>query len=125
MTFSSLKIHLALVLALAGAPAGAATTTPAAGISAAQQAIAAAERAQPRGDAGATLAQAKTQLEASRAMLAKRKQRDAIWQAELAAATADLARSQAQRDTARAEVESKSARNADLRRRLLVNRGNG
>jgi len=58
-------------------------------------------------------------------MLAKRKQRDAIWQAQLATATADLARSQAQRDAARAEVESKSARNADLRRRLLVNRGNG
>ncbi|MBW8368806.1 MAG: hypothetical protein K0M70_13220, partial [Arenimonas sp.] len=102
MTFSSLKIHLAVVLALAGAPAGAATSAPAAAISAAQQAIAAAERAQPRGDAEATLARARAQLETSRAMLAKRKQRDALWQAELAAATADQARSPAQRDAARA-----------------------
>ena len=125
MTLSSLKIHLALVLLLAASQAGAATTTPAAEIAAAEQAVAGAERAQPRGEAGATLVRARSQLESSRALLAKRKQRDAMLQAQSAAATADLARSQAQRDAARAEVESKSARNADLRRRLLVNGRNG
>jgi len=124
MTLSSLKIHLALLL-LAGAHAGAATTTPAAEIAAAEQAVAAAQRAQPRGDAGATLALARAQLDTSRALLAKRKQRDATLQAQSAAATADLARSQARQDAARAEVESKAARNADLRRRLLVNGSNG
>ena len=125
MTLSSLKIHLALALLLAASQAGAVTTTPAAEIAAAEQAVAGAERAQPRGEAGATLARARTQLESSRALLAKRKQRDAMLQAQSAAATADLARSPAQRDAARAEVESKSARNADLRRRLLVNGRNG
>ena len=107
-----------MVLLLAAPQAGAVAATPAAE-------IAAAERAQPRGEAGATLSRARAQLDASRALLAKRKQRDATLQAQSAAATADLARSQARRDGARADVESKSARNADLRRRLLVNGRNG
>ena len=125
MTLSSLKIHLALVLSLVAAQAGAAATEPAGAIAAAEQAVAAAQRAQPRGDAGATLARAVTQLDAARALLAKRKARDALPLAQSAAATADLARSQARLDAARAEVESKAARNADLRRRLLVNGRNG
>lgn len=124
MTLSSLKIHLALVISLAAAQVWAATT-PAAEIAAAEQAVAAAQRAQPRGDAAGLLARASAQLDSARALMASRKTRDAIVQAQSAAANADLAGAQARRDAARAEVESKSARNADLRRRLLVNRGNG
>ena len=124
MTFSSVKIHLALLLLLACAQAGAAVE-PAAELAAAEQALAAAERVQPRGEAGATLARARTHLDAARALMAKRKSRDAAPLARIAAATADLARSQARLDAARAEVESKAARNADLRRRLLVNGRNG
>ena len=47
--------------------------------------------------------------------------RDAKPLAESAAATADLARAEAELAAARDEVDTKATRNDDLRRRLLVN----
>ena len=55
--------------------------------------------------------------------ITRRKRQDALHLAQSAEATADLARARAALDAARADVDSKSARNADLRRRLLVNGG--
>lgn len=124
MTFSSLKIHLALLVLLA-APAVLAASAPAAELAAAEQAVAAAGRAEPRGEAGQLLSRARGQLEAARAATAKRKHRDALLLAESAAANADLARARARRDAARADVDSKAVRNDELRRRLLVNGGAG
>lgn len=122
MTFSSLKIHHALALLLLASSSGAFAQDNAE-LLAAESAIAAAERANPRGDAAQRLDEARAQLAAARQAQADRKRRDATYLAQRAEATADLARASAQRDAARAEVESKSARNVDLRRRLLVNGG--
>lgn len=121
MTPSALKIHLALALLLA-APHLQAASAPTAEIAEADRAIAAAERADPRGQAAQTLIDARADLARSRALVTDRKHRDALPLAEIAAAKADLARSQAQLATAREEVDGKANRNADLRRRLLVNR---
>ena len=49
-----------------------------------------------------------------------RKYKDALRLADEARAGADRALAAAQLDSARAEVESRTARNADLRRQLLV-----
>jgi len=122
MTLSSLKIHLALTLLLA-APSAQAASAPVAQIAEAERSIAAAERAQPRGQAGQYLSDARRQLQEARRLLERRKNRDALPLLESAAATADLALEQARLDNARDEVDSKAARNADLRRRMLVNQG--
>lgn len=122
MTLSSLKIHLVLALLLV-APLARAADAPVAQIAEAERAIAAAERAQPRGQAGQYLSDARRQLAEARHLVERRKHRDALPLLDSAAATADLAREQARLDNARDEVDSKAARNADLRRRLLVNRG--
>jgi hypothetical protein len=122
MTLSSLKIHLALALLLTVSQAQAADP-PVAEIADAERAIAAAERAEPRGQAGQYLVDARRQLADARALVDRRKHRDALPLAQSAAATADLALEQARLDNAREEVDSKAARNADLRRRLLVNQG--
>jgi hypothetical protein len=122
MTLSSLKIHLVLALLLAVSQVQAAPP-PDAEMAEAARAIAAAERAQPRGQAGQYLDDARSQLAQARDLAARRKNRDALPLAQSAAATADLALEQARLDNARDEVDSKAARNADLRRRLLVNEG--
>jgi hypothetical protein len=122
MTLSSLKIHLALALLLVASLAQAADA-PVAQIAEAERAIAAAERAQPRGQAGQYLADARRQMQEARQLIERRKHRDALPLLESAAATADLALEQARLDNARDEVDSKAARNADLRRRMLVNQG--
>jgi hypothetical protein len=120
MTPSALKIHLALALLLA-APHLQAASAPRAEIAEAERAIAAAERADPRGQAAQTLSEARASLDRARALVTDRDYRDALTLAEMAAATADLARAEAQLANARVEVDGKAARNADLRRRLLVN----
>ena len=119
MTPSALKIHLALALLLASAQVRAADP-PTAQIAAAERAVAAAERAGPRGQAQQLLDDARRQLAQAKALVADRDYRDALPLAESAAATADLARAQAQLDAAREEVDSKATRNEELRRRLLV-----
>jgi|SRR5688572_1028760 len=119
MTPSALKIHLALALLLATAQVRAADP-PTAQIAEAERAVAAAERAAPRGQAGQLLDDARAQLAQAKALVADRDYRDALPLAESAAATADLARAQAQLAAARDEVDSKATRNDELRRRLLV-----
>jgi hypothetical protein len=120
MTPSALKIHLALALLLT-APHLQAASAPTAEIAEAERAIAAAERAHPRGQAAETLADARARLDRARDFVADRDYRDALPLAESAAATADLARVQARLANLRDEVDDKAARNADLRHRLLVN----
>ncbi|KFN50227.1 hypothetical protein P873_07670 [Arenimonas composti TR7-09 = DSM 18010] len=104
---------------LACAPAWAADP-PRAEIAEAERAIAAAEREQPRGQAGRYLDDARRQLAEANALVERRKHRDALPVAQSAAATAELAAAQARLDNARETVDSRTARNADLRRRLLV-----
>lgn len=120
MTPSALKIHLALALLLA-APQLRAESAPSAEIAEAERAVAAAERADPRGQAEQTLSDARSQLAQARARVTDRDHREARLLAESAAATADLARAQARLVKAREEVDTKATRNAELRRRLLVN----
>jgi hypothetical protein len=120
MTPSVLKIHLAAALLLAASQVRAADP-PTAQIAEAERAVAAAERAGPRGQAAQGLDDARRQLAQAKALVADRDYRDALPLAESAAATADLARAQAQLANLRDEVDSKAARNEDLRRRLLVN----
>lgn len=88
-------------------------------LAAAERAVLAAEAARPRGQAAQALEQARGQWQAA---LAARRKSDKLRFAEAAAANADLAHARARLDAAREEVESRAARNADLRRRLLVNR---
>src|SRR5690606_12154218 len=122
MTPTPRKIHLAFAMLLIAAGFSApAAADPASAIARSEQAVAAAEQAEPRGPAGEALDTARRQLQQAREALEKRRKRDAELYAEAAAANADLARTQARLDAARAEVESRAARNADLRRRLLVN----
>lgn len=124
MTPSSGKIHRAAPWALAfvmlfAAPAFADELDRA--LATAERAVVAAEAAAPRGEAAQALEQARAQW--LRAQDSGRKS-ERIRLAEAAAANADLAHAKARLDAARQAVDSAAARNADLRRRLLVNGGN-
>jgi hypothetical protein len=119
MTPSRRKIYLAIVLAAACAQAFAATP-PEAEMAAARAAVANAERADTRGTAGLAMQEAQAALAQAQAAFARRKFKDALRLAEQAQAAADLALAQARLGRARAEVDAKAARNADLRRQLLV-----
>ncbi len=124
MTLMPLKIHRALPILLAVSLFGvnnAAADEVDAALAAAERAVVAAEAAQPRGDAAKALEQARGQWSAA---LDTRRKSDKLRLAEAAAANADLAHAKARLDAARQAVESAAARNADLRRRLLVNGGN-
>ena len=127
MTLSSAKCHRAtacvlLVALLAlGAPAGAfAADRPDAELAAAAAAVAAAEQAQARGDAGLALDEARSRLAQAQDAAGRRKYKDAARLAAHAEAAAELALAGARLGNARLEVEEKQARNADLRRQLLV-----
>ncbi len=120
MTLSTLKIHTVLLFLLASATVWAAEP-PLAELSAAQTAITQAERLSPRGTAAQSLDTAKSQLNEARALNDKRKYRDAGVLAYRAQVTAELAKAQAELANARLLVDEKSARNADLRRQLLIN----
>ena len=97
-----------------------AATPPDAEMAAAGAAIASAERAQPRGPAADVLANARGRFAQAQDAMARKKYRDALRLAEEARAVADLALAKARLVNARIEVEEKAARNADLRRQLLV-----
>ncbi|MGH8109054.1 MAG: DUF4398 domain-containing protein [Arenimonas sp.] len=120
MTLSTLKIHTVFLFLLASATVWAAEP-PLAELSAAQTAITQAERLSPRGTAAQSLDAAKSQLSEARALNDKRKYRDAGVLAYRAQVTAELAKAQAELANARLLVDEKSARNADLRRQLLIN----
>ena len=89
-------------------------------MAAAGAAIASAERAHPRGPAADVLAQARDRFAQAQDAMGRKKYRDALRLAEEARAAGDLALAKAQLVNARTEVAEKSARNADLRRQLLV-----
>ena len=90
-------------------------------LSAAQTAIHQAERLSPRGTAAQTLASAQSLWSEAQALSDKRKYRDASTLAKRAQVMAELAKAQAELANARLLVDEKSARNADLRRQLLIN----
>jgi len=119
MTLSHQKIHLALAL-LAFSALAFAADPPTAEIAAADTAIAAAASTNPRGDAALTLDEARQLQAQAQGFLAKRKYKDALRLAEAATATADLAAARSRLASARMEIDEKSARNAELRRQLLV-----
>lgn len=120
MTLSTLKIHTVFLFLLAGTTVWAAEP-PVAELSAAQVAIAQAERLSPRGTSAQSLQAAKSQLVEAQALNDKRKYRDAGNAAYRAQVIAELAKAQAELANARLAVDEKSARNADLRRQLLIN----
>jgi hypothetical protein len=120
MTLSTLKIHMVLAFLLASTSVWAAEP-PIAELSAAQMAIALAERASPKGTAAQSLQIAKSTFAEAKALNDKRKYKEAAGQAYRSQVMAELAKAQAELANARMEVDEKSARNADLRRQLLVN----
>jgi hypothetical protein len=119
MTLSERILSLGLAFLLLSGPVLAATP-PDAEMAAAAAAIASAERAQPRGPAAELLDQARASYASASQAMSRKKYRDALGLAEEAHASADLACAQARLANARAEVDEKAARNADLRRQLLV-----
>lgn len=120
MTLSTLKIHTVLLLLLSSATVLAAEP-PMVELSAAQTAITQAERLSPRGTAAQSLESAKSQWSEAQALNNKRKYKDASTLAKRAQVLAELAKAQAELANARLSVDEKSARNADLRRQLLIN----
>jgi hypothetical protein len=119
MTPSRRKIYLLLpILLFAGAIAAA--PPPDAEMAAAQSALADAERRQPSGDAAQMLDEARQEFVLAQAAMDKRKFKDAKNLADRTAAAADLATAMARLANMRKQVDDKAARNADLRRRLLV-----
>jgi hypothetical protein len=119
MTPSRRKIYLAAVACMACAQAFAAPP-PETEMAAARAAVAAATRAGPTGDAGLAMQDANATLAQAQAAYDRRKFKDAARLAALAEATADLARARARLARARLDVDGKAARNAELRRQLLV-----
>jgi hypothetical protein len=119
MTPSLRKIYLLLATAVfAGAVLAA--PPPDAEMAAAQLAVASAERSNPSGDAAQMLDEAHLNFAQAQAAMSKKKYRDAKNLADRTAAAADLATALSRLASSRQEVDSKAARNADLRRRLLV-----
>lgn len=120
MTLSTLKIHMVLAFLLASSTLLAAEP-PVTELSAAQMAIAQAERTSPKGTAAQSLQGAKSTFAEAQALNDKRKYKDASNAAIRAQVIAELAKAQAELANARMVVDEKAARNADLRRQLLVN----
>jgi hypothetical protein len=124
MTRSARNPALLLALALFAASVQAATP-PDAEMAAAASAIASARRAEPRGPAAEALAVAQDRFALAEASIARKKYRDALRLAEEARASADLALARARLVNAQTELDAKAARNAELRRQLLVLPENG
>jgi hypothetical protein len=119
MTPSERIFSLLLLLALSSPPVFAADP-PDAAMLAASQAISAAERSQPAGPAADLLAQARARYGAASDAVARRKYKDALKLADQSRALAVQAGARARLINARAEVEDKTNRNADLRRQLQM-----
>ena len=113
--FSTLVLAAALAL-----PAAHAAAPPDAELAAAGAAIAAAERLKPVGGPAQFLERARSHLAQAQQLAAKRKFRDALILAQAAQAEASLAQARARQMQAQQDVDEKTARNADLRRQLLV-----
>ena len=119
MTLYARNFYLSAAIFLLAGTAVAATP-PDAEMAAAGSAIASAERARPREPAADVLTLARGRFVQAQDAMARKKYRDALRLADEARATADLALAKARLVNARIEVDEKSARNADLRRQLLV-----
>lgn len=124
MALTRRKIYLSLAL-MAVVVTAFAASPPSAEMAAAEAAIAAAERAQPRGSAEQALMEARTQFGLAQAAMGRKKYKDAQRLALQATAGADLALARARLASAMQEVEEKSTRNAELRRQLLLQSGGG
>jgi hypothetical protein len=122
MTLSERILAAVLLLALVQPPALAADP-PDAAMAAASQAIESAARAEPQGPAADLLAQARERYGLASDAIGRRKNKDALRLAEQARALAVRADAQARLFRARAEVEDKTQRNADLRRQLQMSPG--
>ena len=93
---------------------------PDAQMTSASQAISAAARLEPQGPAADLLAQARQRYGLASEAFGRKKYKDAIRHADEARAIADQSAARARLTNARAEVEEKQARNADLRRQLQM-----
>jgi len=113
---------MTLLLGLLVSPAFAADPPDAAMI-AASQAIAAAERSEPQGPAADLLVQARSRFGQASDLLQRRKYRDALKLADQARALAVQSSARSRLHQARAEVEDKTNRNAELRRQLEMGPG--
>lgn len=98
---------------------------PEAQMTSASLAISAAARLEPQGPAADLLAQARQRYGLASDAMGRRKYKDAIRLADESRAIADQAAARARLINARAEVEEKQARNADLRRQLQIQPENG
>lgn len=96
---------------------------PTAELAAAERGIREAEARQPRGAAQQALTEARLRLATAREASARGRQAEALVAAREAEAAAAHAAAEARRAALEEEVESKAVRNAELRRRLLVQGG--
>ena len=119
MTLSARNFYLVTVFLLLSGSA-LAIAPPEAEMAAAGAAIASAERANPRGPAAEVLARARDRFAQAQDAMGRKKYRDALRLAEETRATADLALAKARLVNAQSDVDEKLARNAELRRQLLV-----
>ena len=117
MTLSERILSIVLLLGLLVSPAFAADPPDAAMI-AASQAIATAERSEPQGPAADLLMQARSRYGQASDLLQRRKYKDALKLADQARALAVQSTARSRLYQARAEVEDKTNRNAELRRQL-------
>jgi hypothetical protein len=111
-------------LLTAGLLAGCASVPPpTAELDAADRAIRTADALAPRGPAQQALNEARQRLGVARDAASRKRHAEAVVAAQEAEAAAAYAAAEARRAALEAEVESKAARNAELRRRLLVQGG--
>lgn len=110
----------AVVLAIGLLAGCASVPPPTAQLSAAERTIAEAQALQARGPAAVWLTEAQSRLDAARAAAQRGRHEEALLAAQQAEAAAAAAAAEARRAQLAEEVDSKAARNADLRRRLLV-----
>lgn len=118
---SGRRAGLPALLVLAALMAGCASVPPpTTELAAADRAIRAAEALGPRGNAQQALADARQRLAVARDAAGRKRHAEALEAAQQAEAAAAHAAAEARRAGLQAEVDSKAARNADLRRRLLL-----
>ena len=110
----------AALLASALAVGCASLPPPTTQLDAATRTVREAEALSPRGPAASALAEARRRLSLARAAADRGRNAEALAAAEEAEAVAAYAAAEARRAGLEAEVDSKGARNAELRRRLLI-----
>jgi hypothetical protein len=108
------------LLASALLAACASVPPPTAQLDAADRAVRSADALSPRGPAQQALSEARTRLNAARDAANRGRNEEALSLAQQADAAAQYAAAEARRAMLEAEVDSKGARNAELRRRVLI-----